>query len=134
MYARGATPLRPETAGWSRPAGAVVPSSPAVIPATCVPWKDAARSTGSFPGLPAPGPGNERATITFGVVYDVSPRGKPAGYGYPAGLKNGLVWSTQSSTTPILIPSPRAPVAACSTSAPMIEGLRSVRSVKRTLG
>src|SRR5438067_761435 len=76
MYARGATPLRPETAGWSRPAGAVVPSSPAAIPATCVPWKDAARSTGNFPGLPAPGPGNERATITFGVVYDVSPGGK----------------------------------------------------------
>src|SRR5207248_1783502 len=67
-------------AGVTGPAGALVPSSPAAMPATCVPWKDAARSTGSFPGLPEPGPGKERATITFGVVYDVSPRGKPVGY------------------------------------------------------
>ena len=37
--------------------------------------------------LPAVGPGKTRATITFGVVALVTPRGKPAGYEKPAGLK-----------------------------------------------
>ena len=79
MYACGATPESPLTEGWSRPGGAVVSSSPAAMPATCVPWNDSARSSGSCPAFPEPGPGNDFATITFGVVKLASPRGKPAG-------------------------------------------------------
>jgi hypothetical protein len=52
--------------------------------------------------------------------------GNPGGYENPAGLRNGFVLSTPSSTTPILIPSPRAPVSWCSASAPITEGLVSV--------
>ena len=67
--------------GWSGPAGAVVPALPAAIPATCVPWNDARGSTARRPGSPEPGPGNARATITFGVVHRVPPFGKPGGIG-----------------------------------------------------
>ena len=104
------------------------------MPATCVPWNDDSGSTGSFPGLPAPGPGNVRATITFGVVEPATPLGKPAGYAKPAGAKNGFVWSTPSSTIAILIPVPSAPVDCRSTSAPTIDGERSVASEYATLG
>src|SRR5581483_6450665 len=116
-------PDRPETVGWSRPGGAVVFASPAAIPATCVPWNDACRSSGSWPPAPEPGPGKARATITFGVVKLVLPFGKPDGYEKPLGLKNGFVWSIPSSTTPILMPAPLAPVADSSCVAPMIAGL-----------
>jgi hypothetical protein len=101
IHARGATPDSPVVTGWSEPAGAVVPASPAAIPATCVPWKEARGSSARRPGRPACGPGNARATITFGVVHFFPPRGKPAGYWKPAGEKNALFGSTPSSTTPI---------------------------------
>src|ERR687887_2862326 len=126
MYAFGATPERPHVGGWSAPAGAHVFASPAAIPATCVPWNDAFRSTGSVPARPDAGPGNERATITFGDVKFVFPFGKPAGYEKPVAERNGFVGSTPSSTMPILMPSPFAPVVACSTSAPITAGLRFV--------
>ena len=99
------------------------------MPATCVPWKDAAGSTASRPPRPEVGPGKTRATITLGDVQVVPPLGKPAGYANEVGLKNGFVGSTPSSTIPILMPSPRAPVVSCSTSAPITEGLRLVSSV-----
>jgi hypothetical protein len=73
--------------------------------------------------LPEPGPGKARATITFGVVYFVWPLGNPAGYEKPAGLKKGLCASMPSSTTPILIPSPRPPVFAQNWSAWITDGL-----------
>ena len=62
---------------------------------------------------------------TFGVVKETLPLGNPAGYWNPAELKNGFVWSIPSSTTPILIPAPLAPVAASSCGAPMSDGLSS---------
>ena len=80
MYARGATPVRPQVGGWSRPPGEHVPESPAAIPATWVAWNDALRSIGRRPRRPELGPGNARATITFGVVNFSWPFGKPAGY------------------------------------------------------
>jgi hypothetical protein len=49
-------------------------------------------------------------------------------------LKNALVWSIPSSTTPILTPAPLAPVAAVKAGAPMIPGLRLSFSRKRMLG
>ena len=122
------------TVGWSAPAGAVVPDTPAAIPATCVPWNDESGSTARRPGSPAFGPGNTFATITFGVVHFVAPLGKPAGYEKPAGLKNGFDWSMPSSTTAILIPVPSAEVVRRRTSAPMIDGERSSASVYATLG
>ena len=114
--------------GWSAPDGAVVSATPAAMPATCVPWKDASGSSASRPGRPAPGPGKTRATITFSFVQRRPPRGKPAGYEKPAGLKNGFVWSTPSSTTAIFTPAPRAPVAFEKESAPISDGLRFVAS------
>ena len=75
------------------------------------------------PAAPSPGPGKARATITFGVVHFLPPFGKPAGYEKPAGLKNGFVSSTPSSTTPILIPWPRPPVVAQNVSARITDGL-----------
>jgi hypothetical protein len=68
------------TWGWLALAGAVVPSSPAAIPATWVPWNESRGSSGSLPAFPEPGPGKARATMTFCDVYFVFPRGKPAGY------------------------------------------------------
>ena len=38
-----AIPERPLTCGWSGPAVAIVPATPAAIPATCVPWNESAR-------------------------------------------------------------------------------------------
>ena len=84
--------------------------------------------------MPEFGPGKTFATITFGVVYFVSPFGNPAGYEKPAGLKNGFVWSIPSSTTAIFMPVPSAPLVCRSTSAPMIDGERSSASVYATLG
>ena len=75
------------------------------------------------PARPEPGPGKARATITFGVVHFLPPFGKPAGYEKPAGLKNGFVSSTPSSTTPILIPWPMPPVVAQNVSARITDGL-----------
>jgi hypothetical protein len=49
------------------------------MPATCVAWNDARRSIGSLPARPELGPGNARATITFGVVHFFPPFGKPGG-------------------------------------------------------
>ena len=104
------------------------------MPATCVPWKDESGSSGRCPGAPEFGPGKTFATITFGVVYFVSPLGKPAGYEKPAGLKNGFVWSMPSSTMPILIPVPSAPVTWCRTSAPITPFEVSSAIVYWTLG
>src|ERR1043166_5333988 len=124
MNAFGATPERPHVGGWSLPAGAQVFASPAAIPATCVPWNEALRSSGSFPAAPDPGPGKARATMIFPFVNCVSPSGKPAGGVKPAPLRNGFVLSTPSSTTPIFTPSPLAPVVWWGTSAPMTGGAR----------
>src|SRR5881296_899340 len=101
MYARGATPERFAVAGWSIPAGAVVPASPAAIPATCVPCGSVG-SNASRPALSVTGAGKFRATITFADVFVVSPLGKPAGYEYPSAFRNGLRQSTPVSTTAIL--------------------------------
>ena len=65
--------------GWSPPLGAVVPALPAAIPATCVPWNEACRSSARRLRSSAPTPTKARATITFGVVHLVPPFGKPAG-------------------------------------------------------
>src|SRR5437016_14467454 len=107
MYARGATPVKPQVGGWSCPPGEHVPESPAAIPATCVAWKDALRSIGRRPRCPEFGPGNARATITLGVVNFSCPFGKPAGYEKPVELRKGFVAATPSSTMPIFIASPR---------------------------
>src|SRR4029077_5387921 len=123
MYARGATPDRPQVGGGAAPPAEQVPASPAAMPATCVAWKEAARSIGSRPRRPECGPGNARATITFRVVHFSPPFGNPGGYEYPAGLRNGFVLSTPSSTIPIFIPSPFAPVSVCNSVAPITEGL-----------
>ena len=105
------------------------------MPATCVPWNEESRVDGSVPAAPALGPGKTRATITFGVVPLRDRRfGNPAGYGEAAESKNGFVWSMPSSTTPILMPVPSAPVAWRRTSAPITDGERSVASVYWTLG
>jgi hypothetical protein len=125
MYALGATPERFVVVGWSGPAGAVVPLSPAAMPATCVPCGSVG-SNAFFPAASVTGAGKLRATMTFGVVFDPSPFGKPDGYAYPSGLRNGLFLSTPVSTTPILTPSPRAPVAVWSASAWMTDGPRSI--------
>ena len=111
-----------------------MPASPAAIPATWVPWNEALRSSGSRPALPDPGPGYERATITFGVVYATWPRGKPAGKVYPAGSRKVLVWSIPSSTTAIFTPWPVSPVELENAVAPISAGLSSRLSVNRVLG
>ena len=98
------------------------------MPATCVPWKDAFGSSAIRPSFPAPGPGNERATITFGVVHFRPPFGNPAGYEKPAGSKKALAMSTPSSTTPIFTPSPRAPAPFQSASAWISSGPRFIVS------
>src|SRR5215468_1608157 len=104
MYARGAMP---DTFTVPEPLFALVPLSPAAIPATCVPCSDSFGSKGSLAYRQfAPGGGKARATITFAVVYAALPFGKPAGIVKPAGEKNGCVWSTPSSMIPILIPWP----------------------------
>src|ERR671935_2520629 len=98
MYAPGAIP------DTRRPLTALTPRSPAAIPATWVPWKELG-AFGSFAEAGEGfGGGNERATITFAVVYRRSPFGKPAGIVKPVGLKNGCFSSTPSSMMPIFIP------------------------------
>src|SRR5712671_6263018 len=104
------------------------------MPATCVPWNDALGSRASRPPAPEFGPGKTRATITFGVVHLVLPRGKPAGYEKPVGSKKEFDWSMPSSTTAILMPLPLAPVVRCRTSAPITDGEWSSASVYPTLG
>src|SRR5579885_2860819 len=88
------------------------------MPATCVACSEL---TGSY-GVDAyfhvsPAGANARATITFGVVYDVFPFGKPAGYVKPVGSKYGCVWSRPSSMIPIRMPCP-----AVARDAPQSEG------------
>src|SRR5438874_8177202 len=79
-------------------------------------------STGSV----EPGAGNERATITFAVVYAAFPFGKPGGYEKPVGSKNGCRWSMPWSMIPIFIPSPAVPrVGPQSVVAPISRGVRS---------
>ena len=56
-----------------RPASTSV-FTPAMTPATYVPWNELSRSSGA---LFAPGPAKPRATITFGVVEPVVPFGNP---------------------------------------------------------
>ena len=104
------------------------------MPATCVPWNDTAGSTASLPGAPEFGPGNARATITFGEVHLRAPRGKPGGYEKPVGEKNVFVWSIPSSTTAIFTPVPSAPAVLRRTSAPITDGEWSSASVYATLG
>jgi hypothetical protein len=77
-----------------------------MIPETNVPWKESSRFSVS---LFAPGPAKPRATMTFGLVPP-GPFGNPGGNENPAGLRNGCVSSTPSSTTATLTPSPEAPV------------------------
>jgi hypothetical protein len=114
--------------------GAVVFSLPAMIPATCVPWKETRASSGSRPSAPEPGPGNDRATITFWFVNCALPFGNPDGTGSPLSAKNGFRSSIPSSTTATLIPSPRNPVAARSWVAPISAPLRFVSIVYSKLG
>src|SRR5688500_5383231 len=100
MCAREATPLTLATAGWHAPtsslqnpglpAGTFVPSTPAITPATKVPWKDCSRLID--PPL-TPGPAKPFATITFGVVPPL-PLGKPGGYERPVGARNACSVST----------------------------------------
>src|SRR5579872_4050542 len=104
MYAIGAMP---ETRYFVPFSIAVVPKSPAAMPATCVAWSELTGSNGMRAYFQvSPAGVNARATITFGVVYAVFPFGKPGGYDRPDGSKNGCCWSTPSSMTPILIPWP----------------------------
>ena len=71
-----------------RLASTFVPSTPAMTPATNVPWNDCSRS---IDPPPVPGPAKPFATITFGVVPPPGPFGKPAGYENPAGERNGVL-------------------------------------------
>ena len=95
------------------------------MPDTCVPC-GSVLSNALLLALSRTGPGNDFATITFGVVSFVSPFGKPGGYENPAGFRNGLVESTPVSTTPIFMPSPFCPVAASRSVAWITEGPRSI--------
>ena len=126
-------PDSPVVVGWSTPAGAVVPASPAAMPETCVPCGSVG-SNADRPALSVTRAGKLRATITFGVVFVVSPFGNPGGYEKPFGLRNGLRQSTPVSTTPILTPAPVSPVADSSASAWMTVGPRSIVAVYVTLG
>src|SRR3954447_5746580 len=124
MYAPGATP---ETTGWPAKVVAFVPLSPAAMPATCVPCSLFSGSN----GRPAyfhfgDGGANARATLTLEVVKAVSPFGYPTGMAKPAGERNGCVWSTPSSMTPIFIPWPAvASVGPHSAGAPISCGERA---------
>ena len=84
--------------------------TPAITPATNVPWNESSRSSGA---LFAPRPAKPRATITFGVVEPLVPFGNPGGYEKPVGSRNGCSWSTPSSTmatfTPVAARSRRCP-------------------------
>ena len=90
-----------------RPLSVSVSALPAAIPATWVAWPECSGSNG-FDACRqvAPGGGNDRATITFAVVYAVWPFGKPSGISYPDGSKNWCRWSTPSSMIPIFVPAP----------------------------
>src|SRR5258708_6737843 len=133
MYAAGATP---ERTGCPANAVAFVPWSPAAIPATCVPCSEFSGSNGVFAyfhvGLAG---ANARATITFAVVNDVFPFGNPAGIVKPAGSRNGCVWSTPSSMTPIFIPWPAvASVGPQGAGATISWGVRSSQGVNGAFG
>src|SRR5262245_17350426 len=140
MYARGATPWTSFTAGWQPPFASLQkpgwPAStsvftPAITPATNVPWNERSRSSGA---LLAPGPAKPRATITFGVVEPEVPFGNPGGYEKPVGSRNGCSWSTPSSTTATLTPCPWSPVSAANCGAPTTEGPRLRSSLYERLG
>jgi hypothetical protein len=67
------------------------------------------------------------ATITFGVVYAVLPRGKPAGYVKPVGSKYGCDWSSPSSMMAIFSPPPLvASVGPQTAGAPITCGPRAL--------
>ena len=77
-------------------------------------------------GSVEPGAGNERATITFGVVNAAFPFGKPGGYAKPVGSKNGCRWSMPWSMIPILMPLPAVlRVGPHREVAPISRGVRS---------
>ena len=65
--------------GMVGPAGAFVPSSPAAIPETCVPCGSVGSKAFELFLSRSSGRGTTLATITFGVVFVVSPFGKPGG-------------------------------------------------------
>jgi hypothetical protein len=67
--------------------------------------------------------------MILGVVQRRPPFGNPGGYSKPVGSKNGFSGSMPSSTTAILMPSPRAPVAAQTAGAETTAGLSLVASV-----
>ncbi len=72
MYAAGAIP----DSGWLVKKGAVVPKSPAAMPATWVPCSLNSGSNGRLAYFHAgEGGGKARATITFAVVNAGSPFG-----------------------------------------------------------
>ena len=78
-YAAGATP----ESGCVEKNGAIVPWSPAAMPATWVPCSSSPPrfANGSVDsGSVTPGGTNDRATITFGVVKAAFPFGYPGGY------------------------------------------------------
>jgi hypothetical protein len=78
MYARGATPERPHVGGMVAPAGRAR-SRVAGGDAGDVRCVERRRPVdGEPPRRPELGPGNARATITFGVVHFCPPFGKPA--------------------------------------------------------
>ena len=117
MYARGATPLRPLTAGWQppadstqypvTPAGTSVPALPAITPATNVPWNDWSRSSGALLA-----PGACEAARDDHLRASCRPRrpfGNPGGTRSPP-AQEGMLVSTPSSTTATLTPAPLAPV------------------------
>src|SRR5581483_6057511 len=97
------------------------------MPATFVAWSESCGSNGVFAYLQWLEAGeNVRATMTFGVVYDVCPFGKPDGYEKPDGLKNTWLWSSPSSMIPILMPFPAvASVGPQTVGAPISFGVRS---------
>ena len=84
-----------------------VPATPAAIPGDVRAVERRLAVERQRPRRPEPGPGRRARRSPSASSTSVPPFGKPAGYEKPAGLKNGFVWSTPSSTTPIFIPSPR---------------------------
>ncbi len=72
-----------------------------------------------------PGPGEAaRRRSPSASSRPTIPFGKPGGYENPAGSRNGCSWSTPSSTTATLTPSPLAPVSDENAGAPSTDGPR----------
>ena len=110
------------------------PESPAAMPATCVAWKRRG-------GRRRVARGDPRAVRENCVRRSPSARSTSCRRaGIPADTQDrpergtGSSLSTPSSTIAILTPSPRAPVSAWSSSAPITPGLVSVRRWYVTLG